>query len=170
MRLTVLCLSLLVYLLPASATAAITISRFAQVTDNIYRGSRPDEETLKTLAQMHVMTILDLEDDDEAIAQETAVASHYGIKVISTPMSGFWWPNTSQVRRSLRILNDSANQPIFVHCQHGEDRTGLIVGLYRVFYEQWTPQAAWTEMIANGFHRILFLLEEYYEHATGFEI
>jgi tyrosine-protein phosphatase SIW14 len=170
MKLSVLCIAFVALRFPAVASAQIDITRFAQVSPRIYRGSRPDEATLKALAQMNVLTILDLEDDDEVVAAETVLAASYGIKVISTPMSGFWYPRKSQVNHSLQILTDASNGPIFVHCQHGEDRTGLIVGLYRVFYEHWSPSDAWNEMEANGFHRILFLLKEYYEHATGFEI
>jgi protein tyrosine/serine phosphatase len=67
------------------------------------------------------------------------------------------------------IMADHARRPIFVHCQHGEDRTGLIVGLYRVETEHWSPAAAYREMIAKGFHKILFFLNHYYEERTGWE-
>jgi protein tyrosine/serine phosphatase len=67
------------------------------------------------------------------------------------------------------IMADHARRPIFVHCQQGEDRTGLIVGLYRVETEHWSPAAAYREMIAKGFHKILFFLNHYYEERTGWE-
>ncbi|MGZ3722572.1 MAG: phosphatase domain-containing putative toxin [Bdellovibrionales bacterium] len=158
--------SLLIFAGPSYA--AIDIPRFAKVTDTIYRGSRPDEQTIAALAQMNIHTILNLEDNDEAIAAEIQIASRYGIQVISTPMSGFWRPHENQVLQSLNVL--AAGRMVYVHCQHGEDRTGLIVGLYRVGYQGWTPQAAWLEMQANGFHRILVFLKQYYEDVTGFEI
>jgi tyrosine-protein phosphatase SIW14 len=155
---------------PAFASAQISLPRFSKVTDTIYRGSRPDEAAIAGLQKMGIKTIVDLEDDKIAVADEILLANRYGIKVISTPMSGFWAPDDAQVQTTLDIIDSSANQPLYVHCQHGEDRTGLIVGLYRVFYQKWTPKAAWIEMKLNGFHRILFLLADYFEDATGFEI
>ena len=49
-------------------------------------------------------------------------------------------------------LSDPALRPIFVHCLLGKDRTALITGLYRVYYQDWTPEAAWAEMLRSGFH------------------
>jgi tyrosine-protein phosphatase SIW14 len=66
-------------------------------------------------------------------------------------------------------MADSTNYPIFVHCQHGQDRTGVIVALYRIFYEQWTPQAAHDEMMNMGFHPELVPLNHYFEIKSGFE-
>lgn len=153
----------------ALADEPVPITAFHQVNASIYRGGRPDEAGIAALAKMKIKTILNLENDPQAVAEEIRIANLYGIKVISTPMSGFWYPRDRQVQRSLRAMEDPANQPVFVHCQHGEDRTGLIVGLYRVFYQKWAPEAAWNEMEDLGFHRILFLLQEYFENATGFE-
>ena len=88
---------------------------------------------------------------------------------ISEPMSGFWTPNDKEVNQIEAIMADQSRRPIFVHCEHGQDRTGLIVGLYRVFTEKKSPAAAYKEMLAKGFHKILFLLNHYYEEKTGFE-
>jgi protein tyrosine/serine phosphatase len=84
-------------------------------------------------------------------------------------MSGFWTPDDSEVNQIEAIMADTSQRPIFVHCQHGQDRTGLIVGLYRVFSEHWSPADAYNEMLAKGFHQALFLLNHYYEEKTGFE-
>ena len=68
---------------------------------------------------------------------------------ISQPMSGFWAPNDRQVNQTEAIMADASRRPIFVHCLHGEDRTGLIVGLHRVFHEGWDPAKAYQEMLDN---------------------
>jgi protein-tyrosine phosphatase len=49
-------------------------------------------------------------------------------------------------------LSDASLRPIFVHCLLGKDRTAFILGLYRVYYEDWPPEAAWAEMLRSGFH------------------
>jgi protein tyrosine/serine phosphatase len=139
------------------------------VSAGIYRGRRPDAKTLRNLKALGVRTILDLEDDSSAIRSERKAVAALGMTFLSQPMSGFWTPDDRQVNQTETILSDASRRPIFVHCLHGEDRTGLIVGLYRVFTERWSPKAAYKEMIAKGFHKALFFLNHYYEEKTGFE-
>jgi tyrosine-protein phosphatase SIW14 len=146
-----------------------TIPEFHQVNENIYRGGRPYKSGLQTIAQLKVKTILNLENDDEAVSDEIIDAATLGIRVIHQPMSGFWYPDSEQVSQTLRILANKNNYPIFVHCEHGQDRTGLIVGLYRVIYEKWSPAKAYNEMLTNGFHPILVFLNHFFEEETGFE-
>ena len=149
-------------------TPVVPINVFATVTDGIYRGARPDLDGLKALQGLGVKTDLDLEDDQAVVNSETDEVNTLGIRMISMPMSGFWAPNDQEVSQILSILADSTNYPIFVHCQHGQDRTGVIVALYRVFYQHWTPQAAHDEMMSLGFHPQLVLLEHYFDEKTGF--
>jgi tyrosine-protein phosphatase SIW14 len=139
------------------------------VEPGLYRGHRPDTATLQQLKSLGVKTILDLEDTQSAIKPESATARSLGMTFISEPMSGFWAPNDAEVDQIEAIMADKSRRPLFVHCQHGEDRTGLIVGLYRVQTEHWTPAAAYREMLAKGFHKILVFLNHYYEEKTGFE-
>jgi protein tyrosine/serine phosphatase len=44
-----------------------------------------------------------------------------------------------------------------VHCQHGKDRTGGIVAVWRVLYQGWTKEAAIAEMERGGFGYNSFL-------------
>jgi hypothetical protein len=49
-------------------------------------------------------------------------------------------------------LTDPANRPLVIHCQHGADRTGAIVALYRVVVQDWSKADALREMDEGGFH------------------
>jgi len=69
---------------------------------------------------------------------------------------------------------DSAPKPVDVHCTLGDDRTGLIAGLW----ELWTtsqvihPAApyVWREMIAHGFHDKLYpLLVDAFADCSGYD-
>lgn len=53
---------------------------------------------------------------------------------------------------SLRL--DPARRPIYVHCQHGVDRTGTIMAIYRMELEGWSNLEAFAEMDHFGAHRI----------------
>src|SRR5438477_5499594 len=139
------------------------------VSAGVYRGRRPDQATLRNLKALGVRTVLDLENDNSVVASEKKAVGALGMNFISEPMSGFWSPNDGEVNQIEAIMADASRRPLFVHCQQGEDRTGLIVGHFQVFRQHWKPGDAYREMIAKGFHKALFLLNHYYEEKTGWE-
>lgn len=51
----------------------------------------------------------------------------------------------------------------FVHCKHGRDRSGLIVGCKRVWRDGWAKTNAWSEMIADGFNSTLHGLTDFWQ-------
>jgi protein tyrosine/serine phosphatase len=62
-----------------------------------------------------------------------------------------WHPEDEDVVKFLRIATTPAMQPVLVHCQHGSDRTGMMVAIYRIAFEGWTKAQATDEMINGGF-------------------
>ncbi len=151
---------------PANHSADPT-ANFAQVSDGIFRGARPDQAALETFAQRSYRTILDLEDDDEAIAQERAWAEPLGLNFIVESMSGMSNPGETQMRQALAVLADPSSRPIYVHCAKGQDRTGAVIALHRVFNEGWSARDAVAEMSAHGFNDALRTLKEYVEQKAG---
>ena len=81
-------------------------------------------------------------------------------------MSAIWSPDDQEVNEILALLADSKNYPVFVDCQFGEDRTGMIIALYRVFYQGWTAADAYDEWVKDGFHTYLIGLKNYYDQKT----
>jgi hypothetical protein len=62
-----------------------------------------------------------------------------------------WHPESEDVVKFLRIATTPSMQPVLVHCQHGSDRTGTMVAIYRIAFEGWTKAQATDEMINGGF-------------------
>lgn len=145
------------------------IPNFHQVEDGIFRGGTPGDAGVAYLKALGVRTIVNLDDRAAANREELAAAAAAGIREVALPMSGFWKPHDATVNAALAALDDPSLRPIYVHCQHGQDRTGLVVGLYRVETEHWQPGHAYAEMKQLGFHPILVFLNHYYEERTGFE-
>jgi protein tyrosine/serine phosphatase len=84
-------------------------------------------------------------------------------------MSGYVAPNDQDVALiENKLLTDPSLRPAFVHCQHGRDRTGVVIALHRVFREQpaWSPKQAYDEMLAYGFQTSLHELLNYYFEKT----
>ena len=166
----------------AAASAATSLvsqppSNFAQVTPNIYRGGHPDDSALQFLKNLGIKTIVDLEIDDlvEATAsdidQEMKGAAALGIREIREPMSAFSLAASGsfneEINQIITLLADPSQGPYYVHCAHGQDRTGLVIGLERVFDQAWTPAAAWREMLAHGFHNYFLGLDSYFQRKTS---
>ncbi len=62
-----------------------------------------------------------------------------------------WHPEDEDVVKFLRIATTPAMQPVLVHCEHGSDRTGTMVAIYRIAFEGWTKAQATDEMVDGGF-------------------
>ncbi len=137
------------------------IFNFHVITPDIMRGSQPSEEGLRLLRNCGVKTILNLRSHREDIEREKAIAEKLGLNFINIPMHGNMEQGAEIIEQCLDIINDKSNQPIFVHCLGGKDRTGLIFAAYRIKYDNWTLDDALMEMLAYGYDRIRFFnLEE----------
>ena len=51
-------------------------------------------------------------------------------------------PEPENVEAFLELMDDPANHPVLVHCEHGVGRTGVMSALFRMEYEGWSAAAA----------------------------
>ena len=57
----------------------------------------------------------------------------------------------TSIEKVMRIINDPKTpRPIYIHCAHGADRTGLVIALYRVLTENICMNTAHAEWMALG--------------------
>jgi len=64
-------------------------------------------------------------------------------------MSGVDRPQDAKVRQVLALFETSST-PIFVHCQHGCDRTGMVVACYWIQHYHWSSEHALREAERHG--------------------
>ncbi len=93
---------------------------------------------------MKTIVCLRAKHSDKKIIGKTNIA------YVSIPLNT-WSVDEKDVARFLRIATDKNLRPVFVHCQHGSDRTGAMCAAYRVVVEGWTKQQAIDEMTSGGF-------------------
>jgi tyrosine-protein phosphatase SIW14 len=55
------------------------------------------------------------------------------------------------IEEVLRIFDDETRYPILLHCKAGLHRTGVLMAVYRMEYQGWSPRAAYDEMKSYGF-------------------
>ena len=167
-----------------NATSADTASaepqNFSQVREGLYRGGHPSATQLDGLRARGVGTIVDLEIGDfvEAypwdISAEERDANARGFTFIRKPMSAFEPAASTRFDNQMNDIIDilrsaDAAHPVYVHCLHGQDRTGLVIGLERVLVEGAAPADAYAEMLGIGFHPAFVGLNHYFEWKTGWD-
>ena len=135
----------------AAAVSGTSVGNLYRVEPDFFRSAQPTSAGFRELAALGVKSVLRVSggDGDEAAARET------GLKLFHVPMSAFGLRN-SRVLEALRIMADPGNRPLVIHCQHGADRTGALVALYRVVVQGWSKADAVREMDEGGFHHSSF--------------
>ncbi len=128
----------------STVAANIHISNWGKVNDHYYRGAQPKGDDYANLAAFGVKTIVDLRNDAEAFAP--SLAKKAGLNYVVIPLSGWERPDDAAVTRFLSVVNDPANQPVYVHCQVGKHRTGAMTAIYRMTQDGWDATQAYAEM------------------------
>jgi uncharacterized protein (TIGR01244 family) len=118
------------------------LPNFARVNKKLYRGGQPRRDSIPKLAGLGVKTIINLRDDDEKARMEAKDAKAAGLNYFNIPLKRFGRPTDSQIDRVLSLIDAEENGTVFIHCQKGEDRTGMIIALYRISRDGWTGDDA----------------------------
>lgn len=145
------------------------ICNFHKVDQDVYRGARPRRsDAYSRLAELGIRTIVNLEGSKEAAREkaqidqlnQTLVLRHKpSIDFISFPINSITQiPLTGVSDQKIGFLFQQiqeAKKPIFIHCEHGKDRTGAVVVLYRIKRKELTFDQAYKEALYYRFNKWL---------------
>jgi tyrosine-protein phosphatase SIW14 len=134
----------------SDALSRISIDNFGQVNDGYFRGAQPRGHDYQDLAAIGIKTVVDLSNDQETEAQSVQSA---GMKFVRIPLTTTAAPAQIAVEKFLALVNDPANLPVYVHCQGGRHRTGVMTAVYRMTHDHWTPDRAFAEMLHYEFKK-----------------
>jgi uncharacterized protein (TIGR01244 family) len=126
-------------------TAKVRIDNFGQINPTYYRGAQPKDRDYADLAALGIKTLINLTSDDSE-ANEKWMTERAGMKYVQIPMTTHEPPTPAQLATFLNIVNDPANQPVYVHCVGGRHRTGVMTAVYRMTKDAWTADQAFKEM------------------------
>jgi protein tyrosine/serine phosphatase len=134
------------------------VPNFHKVSEDLYRGAQPSKNGMKQLEKFGIKTIVNLRlfhSDRDEIKQTNLNCEHIYMKA--------WRPEEKELVRFLKIFTDQNRTPVFVHCQHGADRTGTMCAIYRIAVQDWSKEEAIEEMTKGdfGFHKIWGNLPDY---------
>lgn len=129
-----------------------------KVTDGLYRGAQPEDEGFPELKKMGIKTVVNL----RSVRSDRKECRESGLEYVKISVQA-WEAEEEEVIDFLRIATDPAHQPVFVHCKHGADRTGMMCAIYRIVVQGWSKDEAIEEMTTGGygFHKVWKNLVEY---------
>ena len=141
---------------PAVREEVRGVPNFAVVSPVLSRGAQPTHEGFRLLRERGIRTVVALRwlhDDDAALAG--LGLNSYWIRAKQ------WHPENEDVVRAMKVILTPEYQPVFVHCQAGKDRTGLVVAVYRILVDGWSVDDAIGE-------RRLFGATDFWEESKAF--
>lgn len=126
------------------------MKRFQEVEPGIFRGSCPTPQELATLKNvLGVKRIVSLDLD---VGEELAlVCKELGLEQLIIPLEYKGSNSEPRLKKAFKLLGNHVekvlqdNQPTFVHCVHGRDRTGFVIALYRIIHNNWSYEDAINE-------------------------
>ena len=122
----------------------------SQVDGKVWRGPRPQAQDFASI-KTQFAAVLSLEGSAENEKERSELAP---VPVLTNTIS-FWeiyFTGISQVRvAEIMSMIWEAPKPLLVHCEHGQDRTGLVVATYRVMTCGWTKAKAMDEALGFGY-------------------
>jgi protein tyrosine phosphatase (PTP) superfamily phosphohydrolase (DUF442 family) len=154
---------LLCVLLPGT----VPVTHLQKISDVLYRGSDPSrKEMLRLKEEKGIKTFISCRTNPEKSKQRFAEAN--GMQLIHIPTGVFITPGPKEVNRFLTVIHNPANQPAFISCVIGTDRTSVYVATYRVVDQHYTYQQAIADMKANhlkpwwySFRRYKYVVRDY---------
>ena len=164
------------YLFAASALALIVIviflryilpitpdilPNFHKINSGLYRGGQPSKKGLLKLKGLGVKTIISLRSNFVLTQREKVMAEKLNMNFISMPLSGFSMPGNKKVKGLMEAITDNENQPVYIHCRSGRDRTGMVVAAYRIIFQRWKPNLAYQEARNFGFRKYYIPLKRF---------
>lgn len=145
-----------------------SIPNFRKIDENIYAGGRLEEKDIAQLVSLGIKTIVNLEsgffiEKPKQVEKEQLWVEKAGIRYFKVPMNPIDDPEERDIALALNLITNPQNQPVFIHCKYGKDRTGIVVATYRLEINKWKLEQAYQEMKAYGFHWFFFWWKDIFE-------
>lgn len=125
---------------------------------NVFRGRQP-EKKVDELAHIGITNVIIFKNDVKGeVVKEIEELNRLGVKSHHIPFRWKQYPSMQeaceQIIEAITIIRDvkKVNGKTFLHCTAGEDRTGTVMGLYRMMTEKMSMNQVFRgEMCPRGF-------------------
>jgi len=145
---------------PTDWAKKITGSKFTalyKLNDSMYRCEQPDSIGFAIIDSIGIKSVLNL----RSYHEDSDLVYRLPLKQYNVKINPYYFGD-KEIVKALRIL-ESSPKPIVIHCNIGGDRTGVVIAMYRIIYQNWTKEKALNEMKDGGyrFHWIFFNMPYY---------
>jgi len=121
--------------------STLPIRNFLRVNEEFCTGAQPRLEHFAQLKADGVKAVINLRPAAEhRAAEEEGAVKELGLRYFNIPVV-FGEPKDEQATEFLKITDDPANRPAFIHCA-GAVRVGAFWMIRRVLRDGWTLEAA----------------------------
>ncbi|HEY7111611.1 MAG TPA: sulfur transferase domain-containing protein [Thermoanaerobaculia bacterium] len=128
----------------AEGATVESIDNYVRLTDTVSTGGQPTPAQIFALAQARFRAVLNLREEAEFDGKAEAEAAHEaGLAYLRIPVRGAD-PRDRDADEFLRVTDDRANYPIFIHCASG-NRVGAFWLIRRVLRDGIAFEAAQAE-------------------------
>ncbi len=146
------------------------VPNLEQVNPGVWRSGEPRSDAgwayLKSIGITKVIKLnYDSEGSDDGARRAGMEVYELNIPPLNDLASTLDIPDSATVQKAVEILEQGGG--VLVHCTHGQDRTGLVVGVYRVMHDKKTKEDAWQEMVDHHFHQELIGLMRFWHRFNG---
>ena len=125
------------------------LPNFAQIAPGLYRSAQPTALGMRSAQALGIKTIVNL----RAFHSDRDELAGTGLRYFHVRVHA-WHPEVEDIVAFLAVALNPVNQPVLVHCEHGADRTGMMVAAYRRVEQGWTVDEALAELPRFGFHEV----------------
>ncbi len=149
-RLALGLLAICVFVSSSSSTPCTNgIPNFAAVdaSKGIYRGGQPDAEGWQYLKSLGVTNVVKLNTENEG---SDVMAEALGMKVWTFVITTTQQLLGGGVEEKIKAAASKITPNTYIHCKLGRNRTGTVIGYYRVSRCGWTKAQANKEMNQYG--------------------
>ena len=128
----------------------------------VFGGSAPKTDAdFAKLQRIGVRRLLDVRYPRLIGLKERRLATKYGMTYERIP-TGFFPTRKGTVPEILARLKSDCGGTIYIHCNLGSDRLGMLIAIYRVEELGWQPSAAMATWKADQFNPKLKDLDRYF--------
>jgi tyrosine-protein phosphatase SIW14 len=127
-----------------------SLPNFHKVNEKLYRGAEPKKEAIAELKALGIKTVVDMGNGVEDSKDERTWVEGAGMKYVNIHLHNWLKSKPEDIDAILNEVESADNQPVFLHCKRGKDRTGTVMAIYRMRNDGWQPKQALEEAEKYG--------------------
>ncbi len=141
----------LLIVLAMSGSMILSGCRLGKASAILYWGDEPTAEKMVYLKQLNIKCLINVRTNKCREQRELALQN--GMRFYHVKSGVMIPPTKKEIDKFVQILANPANQPAYLFCNGGRDRSVFYIGLYRMAFEKWTAAQAKAEMKTHYIRR-----------------